>query len=504
MSRSSAKDQFREADALFRQNRCQEALALLTELSREFPNEKNILYPMALCLEKLGRSREAQKVCHDLIRLSNHPKAWEMLERIETGGQTEAAPQAALPPRPVSVSKQPPKAKTIGFAIAFIIGGVPFLIVSGAFAHELFSSVAVWKAMQSWEEIPAIIKEAHFTERRIEGSDIGDVTITYSVAAQYTYEYRGRMFTGGRVFAFRGSEGSEAFIKEAYRQLAEHQESGRPFRCYVNPINPAEAMLFRDLPVSRIGWNIATLLVALLGGVLFPYIGITKIMNLWTAAALQAKFPGQPWRWRKKWKTGNITCSNRKGMIVLIITSVFVDAFTVIFLLNIQNISAVEGMGLRDFFAIGMLVFLAALVTLAAFFATLRWRKFGASTLQMTSMPGVIGGFFSGMIHLPAHIRPEEGFTLQLKCTKRVTTGSGENKRVSTQTLWSQKQFVTNAQTRVEHKRVTVPVRFSVPHDQPESAAEAGGAIAWHLDIKAAVPGIDYSAAFEVPLFKAI
>jgi hypothetical protein len=34
--------------------------------------------------------------------------------------------------------------------------------------------------------------------------------------------------------------------------------------------------------------------------------------------------------------------------------------------------------------------------------ATLRWRKFGSSTFEMTTLPGVIGGPLRGTIHTAA------------------------------------------------------------------------------------------------------
>lgn len=149
-----------------------------------------------------------------------------------------------------------------------------------------------------------------------------------------------------------------------------------------------------------------------------------------------------------------------------------------------------------------MLALLAGVATLVAFRDLLHWRKFGEAALQLTILPGVIGGLLCGRIHLPAHIRPQEGFTLQLQCVKHVTTKSGNNTRTSKNNLWNQAQFVPNAQVQAGLTRATVPVRFEICQDLPGSGSASSVRIAWYVDITAAVPGIDYAATFEVPVFK--
>ena len=52
---TEGKRYFDDADALFRACRYEEALAALRALDSAYPGTKNILFPMALCLEHLGR-----------------------------------------------------------------------------------------------------------------------------------------------------------------------------------------------------------------------------------------------------------------------------------------------------------------------------------------------------------------------------------------------------------------------------------------------------------------
>lgn len=67
MDNSEAQFLFAEADRLFREEQYLEALQYLSQLDSAFPDTFNILYPMVLCCEKLGRTAEAYERCAHLL-----------------------------------------------------------------------------------------------------------------------------------------------------------------------------------------------------------------------------------------------------------------------------------------------------------------------------------------------------------------------------------------------------------------------------------------------------
>lgn len=73
---------FKKADQYFREGHYEAALELLSELNRAHPNAKNVLYPAAMCLEKLGRAEEALPICEQLIRQFQDPRAQELKARV--------------------------------------------------------------------------------------------------------------------------------------------------------------------------------------------------------------------------------------------------------------------------------------------------------------------------------------------------------------------------------------------------------------------------------------
>ena len=96
MDTGESREKFKEADRLFREGRYEAALDILRALDQVHANTKNILYPAALCLEKLGRGHEALPICERLIGRFQDPRAVELKARILDARSAGPAPSTAL------------------------------------------------------------------------------------------------------------------------------------------------------------------------------------------------------------------------------------------------------------------------------------------------------------------------------------------------------------------------------------------------------------------------
>jgi hypothetical protein len=67
MDKQEARVLFDAADRLYKSGRYEEALQQLLDLRHEFSDDFNVLYPILLCYEKLGRMKEARFMCNDMI-----------------------------------------------------------------------------------------------------------------------------------------------------------------------------------------------------------------------------------------------------------------------------------------------------------------------------------------------------------------------------------------------------------------------------------------------------
>lgn len=384
------------------------------------------------------------------------------------------------------------RSATAGAGCLFFFG-LPFAGIGVVMIGLLLSSLWTWTSMQSWVEVPAVIRDTDLVENH---SDDGT---TYRVEATYAYEYEGQTYSGDRVSIHSGSDNIGSFHQDAYRELLGHCNSGKPFRCYVNPRNPSEAVLYRELRLGMIG--LYTLVGLLFGGVGFGLMaGAMFAKKKFRATrALQAAYPAQPWVWRDDWRAGVVRSSNRTEMFVSIAAALFWNAVSspILFFVpgEISNGNWVVLIGLL-FPLVG-----AGLIAWAVR-NVLRWRKFGETTFQMAAVPGIVGGPLYGLIRIPTYIRPDEGFHVRLRCVKRVTTGSGKNKSTSEHTVWEREQFVAQSDVLVDPLQAAVPVRMAIPYDAPATDSDSSTPISWKLEVRAAMPGVDYSATFEVPVFK--
>ena len=82
MDKKQAMAQFNKADALYRDGRHAEALALLDALNALYPNTPNILLPRARCLYRLKRVSEAIDVCDVLITQHKNERAARLKQSI--------------------------------------------------------------------------------------------------------------------------------------------------------------------------------------------------------------------------------------------------------------------------------------------------------------------------------------------------------------------------------------------------------------------------------------
>jgi hypothetical protein len=245
----------------------------------------------------------------------------------------------------------------------------------------------------------------------------------------------------------------------------------------------------------------------ILGGALFAFVGASIVLGgIWAMrsgrrkAARQAEHPDEPWLWNNDWASGEI----RDGSNVALLSIWF-------FALVWNGISAGATFGVFskqhiDGAAYLVLLFPAVGVGLlcAAIYLTIRRLKFGRSILELETLPGAIGGWFAGFIHVPATLQEADELKLTLKCVNRVTTGSGKSQSTSEFSLWEDSQTLKTRLSDDSLGGKQIPVAFRIP----ESCRACDGTgtrneILWRLNAHAVMPGADYIADFVVPVFVA-
>ena len=142
----------------------------------------------------------------------------------------------------------------------------------------------------------------------------------------------------------------------------------------------------------------------------------------------------------------------------------------------------------------------------AAARATVRERKFGVSVLDLATKPGLVGHGLAGTVRAASDALPTSGYLATLTCVNVRTTGSGKNRSTTETVRWQDQETVSGQRTASGAGRgieTTIPVRFRIPPDvAPTDDTDPSDRTVWRLQVTAAVPGADYAAAFEVPVFR--
>jgi hypothetical protein len=119
------------------------------------------------------------------------------------------------------------------------------------------------------------------------------------------------------------------------------------------------------------------------------------------------------------------------------------------------------------------------------------------------TIPGCIGGWLAGTIETRAALVADT-MHVDLRCIRRVTTGSGRDRMTTESTVWEDTQVLTGRLPPGKAGGSAIPVAFRLPADVPPTERpDSRNEIYWKLRAHAAMGGPDYVAEFSVPVFHA-
>jgi hypothetical protein len=396
----------------------------------------------------------------------------------------------------------PNSSKPVAAGGCLALFGLPFLGAGLFLTWLYFSGYVKWWTARSWQETPCWIESAEL--KRSSGD--GD---THKTLATYRYEFGGRVYQGDRVSLYGGSDNIGDFQKEAHRELSRHAEgtsfaaggeSQRPFRCYVNPENPSEAVIYRTLR-----WQMQAFMAIF--ALTFPAVGaglvsggVLGIRRMKSEAALSEKHPGEPWKWKNHWAEATIPESTSAGTRALGLYTFW----SALIISPLILAAAVSGAFHTDRSAWLLLLFVA-LWCVPAWFTGRRlrhWLAVGKTRLELQDTPAWPGGVLRGAIllakPLPARGVPE----LHISCEKIVTRGSGENRSTIREKIWSAHETLSQDRVTRDFTGFRLPVSMAIPFDGPESSMNGDypESYVWKLEFK--VPGTVIQSVFEIPVFR--
>jgi hypothetical protein len=119
--------------------------------------------------------------------------------------------------------------------------------------------------------------------------------------------------------------------------------------------------------------------------------------------------------------------------------------------------------------------------------------------LILDTMPAPIGGTLRGRVEVDHPLTSASGVMIRLVALQRQRSGKST---VDTIVAHEESELLPGMLRRTADGTV-IPIEIAVPSDAPATDATDGErSVYWRLTVDADLPGIDYSASFDVPVFK--
>ncbi len=389
----------------------------------------------------------------------------------------------------MAFSRKPTSLKSSGNG-CLLLFGLPFL-TAGLFLSGLyFKTLGSWWSAQSWVEVPCVIDRAE-----LKTSSDSDST-TYKAEAEYHYQYEGKKYQSSTVTHTMGSDNVSSFQHDAAVELKRYAQNRQPFRCYVNPQHPDQAMLYRNLRLGLVMLIIAFPLI-------FPAVGAGIMVAAWwhgrnekAEAKLREEHPEEPWRWKTAWTGESLKSWNASRILFLYVAWAGLHILPLIFACVFSEILFTKS---------GLLILPLLLVWgVPAWFALRHLRQqlvageiiFKPETWPISQSAGLRGQV---MFSRPFSLR--NPIEITISCAKETVRKTSDGDSKQSEPLWSSTEVIDAGRATCDLSGTRLPLSIALPRDAPDATLDdEGGNYVWKLKVHSKVPRI--SASFDLPVFE--
>jgi hypothetical protein len=254
---------------------------------------------------------------------------------------------------------------------------------------------------------------------------------------------------------------------------------------------------------THFGWSRAVIAIAC-GAVAFGFAGFGLMATaLWgrkrvyTDDELRKRNPDQPWMWNAEWVSRRISDQSRAGTFLLWGFALLWNAIAAPVALLFVPDAIRHGNPLGYAALLFPLAGLAMLLNAARI--TLRGLRFRDSKLILDTMPVPLGGTLRGSVEVPHALTSVSAVMIRLTALQWRTIGSTTTSTIACH----EERELEPGLLRHTADSTIIPIEIPVPADAPATDMRDGKEnVFWRLSVDAEVPGIDYSATFDVPVFQ--
>ena len=401
-----------------------------------------------------------------------------------------------------------------------LLFSIPFFAVGVFFSNMTLMMILEYNAMQSWPKADATILSSKIQESGDEGSK--------NLTATYEYTFSGTTYRGDRVGLVADADNFSSFHEEKFKLLDAHRSSGETFPCFVNPNKPSESILFPEIRLSILVFELMFSFVFGGAGLLMFIASARSLIRKRRLAVKQAELPEGPWLDREDWVLGEVQSIYNEDIsayfIVALILNLVVWPLVLFLILPI----VLSGQYSLAIFFILPVVGIGAIV----FYRRKRsqLRSHGASVLHLEEMPARVGGTLRGTVRSKVHNPIDNEFDVVLFCAQYIEEPTEEQIAIHKAQIeededsendhenagheddededdnsivlvhWEKELVVKVDQMTFEPGPLAIPISIDIPHDAPQTDDEKE--ISWTLLVSSKSEESEFFADFNAPIFK--
>jgi len=370
-----------------------------------------------------------------------------------------------------------------------LLFALPFFGVGVWMAYSISGNLIDATKMRQWEPTQATLQRAGYE------SHSGDDAYTYEAYAQYTYDFGGQRYTGTRVAISGGADNIGDYQTDLGNRLSQTMSRGDTVTVYVNPDDPAMAIIDRSVRWGLMGFKSIFLFV--FGGVGLGLI-IFVLRSPKEKDLSAPEFREKPWLANDDWQSRVVKSNSKSAMYFAWGFAVFWNLISSYLPFVIYEEVTVKG---NMAALIGLMFPLVGIGLLTwAMRRTFEWRRFGAAPVELDPFPGSIGGHVGGTIDINLPYDSTAQFSLTLTNLHSYVSGTGKNRSRKESAEWQDTQV---AHVTSGSKGSRLSFRFDVPEELSESAADKreDAYYLWRLNVKADLEGADFDRDYEIPVY---
>lgn len=396
----------------------------------------------------------------------------------------------------------------------------------------IFSETALptwqdWRAMQQWQPASARLLEISGSENEIR--------------ARYRYQFNGISYYGDRVYVASFNDNIGSYHADLLHQLSSQKHAGQIVPVWVNPYDPQQAVIDRDMRWGLFALMCGFCSVFIFFGLVFVAAGIlpdkkssrskqpslAQLRAEWDQKIQQEpNFPSSfieyrdyrieelkqhtkdeeeniDWHTRKGWEKPVIRSQVRSDLLMHWSFAILFNAVSWPVMFSVLPDELQNG----NYMVLLILLFplVAIFLLYKAVLSTLQYHRFGKVFVEMDPYPGAIGGHVGGKVgvtQLAYNIAsaPSSQLSVRLECVYSYMSHSGKNRSRKETIKWAEEGSPRAESTA---KGVALVFRFDVPDNLPEADVKQKDAYHyWRLTVKAVIQGVDLVRQYNIPVFK--